>query len=183
MSYKSVISLEELLSVAAKHDQLLAESWEERLELIKHKVKFVKNRPGIVCLESIEPLVVTGKWVPDLIFNAGGNALLIEEGHESSNISLAQLLEIDPDGIIITLKGKALSETKTLVTNYLSTGIWDQLKAVQKGHIFIADGLNYFNTAGPEIIDTAEIIAEILQVNQFYYGMEGEIWEQLTLKP
>ena len=28
-------------------------------------------------------------------------------------------------------------------------------------------------------IPTGELIAEILQVNQFYYGMEGEFWEQM----
>ncbi len=180
MSYKSVFSIKDLLSIAAKEDHLLAEGWEERLELIKHKVKFVKNRPNIVCLESVDPLVITGKWMPELIYNAGGYALLSEEGKDSVEVDFSVLLESDPDGIIIAPIGKTLNEAKLLVENLLLSENWQKLKAVQKGHVFISDGKTYFNTPGPALIDTAEIIAEILQVNQFYYGMEGEFWEQMS---
>lgn len=183
MSYKSVISIADLLAIAAKEDKLMAESWEERLDLIKHKVKFVKNRPAILCLESAEPLVVAGKWMPSLIFNAGGKALIAEEGKESVSIKIEQIIDLDPDGIIIAPKGKSLTEAKELAVKLLTSEAWQQLRAVQKGHVFIADGGRFFNEAGSALIDTAEIIAEILQVNQFYYGMEGEFWEQLPLKP
>ena len=41
----------------------------------------------------------------------------------------------------------------------------------------VSDGNAYFNRPGPRIIDSAEIIAEIMQVNQFYFGLEGSAWE------
>jgi iron complex transport system substrate-binding protein len=48
---------------------------------------------------------------------------------------------------------------------------------VKENRVFIADGNAYFNRPGPRIIDSAEILAEIMQVNQFYFGLEGSAWE------
>lgn len=180
MSYKSVFSLEDLYAVASVEDKALAETLEERMELIKHKVKFVKNRPNIICLQSVNPLVIAGKWIPSLIYNAGGQPLLTEERKGVFEITFDELIASDPDGILFSLEGKTLSETKAIVSALLTNANWQALRAVQKGHVFIADGVRYFHTAGPEIIDTGELIAEILQVNQFYYGMEGEFWEQIA---
>ena len=57
---------------------------------------------------------------------------------------------------------------------------WQSLKAVKENRVFIADGNAFFSRPGPRIIDSAEIIAEILQVNQFYFGLEGSAWEWLN---
>jgi len=178
MSYKSVNSIESLYAAAKLVDSELAEVWEERLELIKHKVKFVKNRPTIVVLECLSPLKVMGKWVPELVYNAGGEALLTQKENEAVEISMEELQGVDADGIIISLNDKNLSEVREEVEKVIGTDAWQSLKSVQKGHVFISEGKSCFHVAGEEIIETGELIAEILQVNQFYYGMEGEHWEQ-----
>lgn len=179
MSYKSVNSLAELISVAEQQDATLAESWFERVELIKHKVKFVKNRPRIICLESINPIVVAGKWTPELIDNAGGEPLLVNSSAESRSITFGELLDTNPDGIIISINGNSKELTRTQLEEFIHSDDWKQLKAVQKGHVFVADGDTHFHLPGEGLIETAEMVAEILQVNQFYYGMEGQYWEQM----
>ncbi len=182
MSYKSVNSIESLYAAAKLVDPELAEVWEERLELIKHKVKFVKNRPSIVVLESLSPLKVMGKWVPELVYNAGGEALLNKKENEAIEISMEELQSVDADGIIICIKDKTIEEVREELEKVIGTDVWQSLKSVQKGHVFISEGKSSFHTAGEEIIETGEMIAEILQVNQFYYGMEGERWEQWSSK-
>lgn len=179
MSYKSVNSLAELISIAEQQDASLAESWLERVELIKHKVKFVKNRPRILCLESIDPIVVASKWIPELIDNAGGEPLIVNTSEASSTISFNELLTANPDGIIIAIKGNTKEVSRTQLEEFIHSDDWKQLKAVQKGYVFVADGDKYFHMPGEGLIETAEMIAEILQVNQFYYGMEGQYWEQM----
>jgi iron complex transport system substrate-binding protein len=181
MSYKSVNSLSELISIAEQQDANLAESWFERVELIKHKVKFVKNRPRILCLESIDPIVVAGKWIPELIDNAGGEHLLVNATEPPTTITFNELLASDPDGIIIAINGNSKELTRTQLEMFIHSDDWKQLKAVQKGHVFVADGDKYFYTPGEGLIETAEMIAEILQVNQFFYGMEGQYWEQMPV--
>ena len=182
MSYKSVNSIESLYTAAKLVDSELAELWEERLELIKHKVKFVKNRPTIVVLESLSPLKVMGKWVPELVYNAGGEALLNQKENDSIEITIEELQAVDADGIIISIKDKSLAEVREELEKVIGTEAWQSLKSVQKGHVFISEGKSSFHVAGEEIIETGELIAEILQVNQFYYGMEGERWEQWAQK-
>lgn len=158
----------------------LIEDLNDRIEIVKHKVKFVKHRPEIVCIEWMEPLMTAGHWTPQLINYAGGKALLSEPFEKSKYISWDDLKQADPDGIIIAACGFTMQKIKEEMSALQSNQIWNELKAVQKGHVFIADGNAYFNRSGPRLVDTLEIIAEILQVNQFYYGYENEAWEQLS---
>ncbi len=164
----------------AINTEVLIEDLNDRIEIVKHKVKFVKHRPEIVCIEWMEPLMSAGHWTPQLINYAGGEALLSEPFEKSKYISWDQLKEADPDGIIIAACGFTMEKIKEEMSALQSNQTWNELKAVQKGHVFIADGNAYFNRSGPRLVDTLEIIAEILQVNQFYYGFENEAWEQLT---
>lgn len=47
-----------------------------------------------------EPPFVAGNWVPDLVAMAGGEAVLIEPGGPSREISLEELQVADPDVIV-----------------------------------------------------------------------------------
>lgn len=165
-----------------KEAEIMLEEWNDRIEIIKHKVKFVKNRPRIVCIEWMEPLMTAGHWTPELVDFAGGESILSKPFGNSDYIKFEDIEAADPDGIVIAPCGFDLNRTKEEVYELLAQENWRKLQAVQKGHVFIADGNAYFNRPGPRLVDTAEILAEILQVNQFYYGMEGFAWEQISNK-
>ncbi len=177
-------NFQELASALNKEKEadIMLEDWNDRIEIIKHKVKFVKHRPRIACIEWMEPLMVAGHWTPELLEFAGGETVLSDKFNDSKYISFEQLAEADPDGIIIAPCGFDLERTKQELDLLLNQESWKKLRAVEKGHVFIADGNAFFNRPGPRLIDTAEILAEILQVNQFYYGMEGFCWEQINTK-
>jgi len=51
-----------------------------------------------------------------------------------------------------------------------------ELNAVKNNRIYIVDGNQYFNRPGPRIVDSVEILAEILHPKQFIFGYEGEGW-------
>jgi iron complex transport system substrate-binding protein len=159
--------------------EIIVEDWSDRVEIIKHKIKFVKQKPSIVCIEWMDPIMSAGHWTPELMEFAGAEVLLSNKFKKSEYISIEDLKNANPDGIIIAPCGFGLDKTKLELPSILAQNDWQELKAVQNGHVFIADGNRYFNRSGPSLIDTAEIIAEILQVNQFYYGMEGLSWEQI----
>ena len=179
-------SLEDVLNNIADVGALLnvdtteyLEELNDRIEIVKHKVKFVKHRPEIVCIEWMEPLMTAGHWTPQLIEYAGGKALLSEAFSKSQYIGLQEIIDANPDGIIIAPCGFDLDRTKKELNVLMENEQFKNLKAVEKGHVFIADGNAYFNRSGPRLVDTLEMIAEILQVNQFYYGFEHQTWEQL----
>ncbi len=174
---KDIADVAALLNIDASD---YIEELNDRIDIVKHKVKFVKHRPEIVCIEWMEPLMTAGHWTPQLIDYAGGKALLSEAFSKSRYIGLQEIIEANPDGIIIAPCGFDLERTKNELHLLMENPQFKKLKAVEKGHVFIADGNAYFNRSGPRLVDTLEMIAEILQVNQFYYGFENQTWEQLS---
>ena len=56
-----------------------------------------------------------------------------------------------------------------------------ELKAVKNNRLYIADGNQYFNRPGPRIVDSIEILAEIINPKQFIFGYEGEGWIRFSV--
>ena len=55
---------------------------------------------------------------------------------------------------------------------------WDALRAVRAGRVAIVDGHQYFNRPGPRLVESAEILAEILHPGVFDFGHRGKGWAQ-----
>jgi len=56
---------------------------------------------------------------------------------------------------------------------------WSQLRAVQNRRVYLADGNQYFNRPGPRLVETLEILAEILHPETFEPAFEGPGWQKL----
>jgi iron complex transport system substrate-binding protein len=57
---------------------------------------------------------------------------------------------------------------------------WSELAAVRQGRVYVTDGNQYFNRPGPRLVDSLEILAEILHpeaVNPHRY--QGDGWQLL----
>jgi len=50
------------------------------------------------------------------------------------------------------------------------------MKAVKNNRLYISDGNQYFNRPGPRIVDSIEILAEIIHPKLFNFGYEGNGW-------
>jgi iron complex transport system substrate-binding protein len=51
------------------------------------------------------------------------------------------------------------------------------LKAVKNRRVFLADGNQYFNRPGPRLVESLEILAEVLHPDVFHFGHEGTGWQ------
>ena len=56
---------------------------------------------------------------------------------------------------------------------------WSQLQAVRNGRVYLTDGNQYFNRPGPRLVESAEILAEILHPGEFDFGHAGTGWVPL----
>jgi iron complex transport system substrate-binding protein len=45
--------------------------------------------------------------------------------------------------------------------------------------VYLGDGNQYFNRSGPRIVESLEILAEMLHPDVFDFGHEGEGWQKL----
>jgi iron complex transport system substrate-binding protein len=53
---------------------------------------------------------------------------------------------------------------------------WRDLRAVRSGGVFVADGNLYFNRSGPSLVDSIEILTEILHPEEFAPRHHGTAW-------
>ena len=155
---------------------ILLEDLQERVDLIQHKLKFIENKPTVACIEWLEPLMVSGNWVPELVQIAGGTPVLAESGKHSPYVEWVDLRLQDPDIIVVTACGFSIERTLKEIDLLLQLPGFADLQAIKNKRFYIADGNQYFNRPGPRIVDSIEILAEIIYPKQFIFGYEGEGW-------
>ena len=158
--FNDILTIAQILNVRNKGKELV--------ELIKakidstEKIVYQKSSPSVAAIEWIDPLMAAGNWVPQLIRVAGGENLFGEAGKHSPWMKYNDLLEQDPEIIIVMPCGydikKSLIEIKTLE----SKKGWGSLKAVRNRNVYITDGNQFFNRPGPRIIESLEILLEII---------------------
>ena len=56
---------------------------------------------------------------------------------------------------------------------------WNQLSAVKQEQVFVTDGNQYFNRPGPRVVESAEILAELMHPDAVTFGHEGSGWSRV----
>jgi iron complex transport system substrate-binding protein len=151
---------------------LVAELW-RRVDEVRRATKTLADRPKVACVEWIEPLMAAGNWMPELIALAGGESLFGGPGSHSPRIEWQALIEQDPDVVMIAPCGFSIARSLEEIHLLSAHSGWSGLRAVREGRVYIADGNQYFNRPGPRIVDSLEILAEMLHPQSFSFGWQG----------
>jgi len=155
---------------------------QRRVEACTQITDEIQERPKVATIEWIDPLMSGGNWLPELVKMAGGIPVLDETGTRSRYLQWQELLDADPDVIVILPCGFNLQRTCTEAQVLANHPQWGQLSAVQRDRVYIADGNAYFNRPGPRLVDSLEILTEILHPQHFANNYQGRAWEQLAIK-
>jgi len=139
----------------------LVEDLQKRLHSISERAKLLPRVPTVGCLEWLEPLMVAGNWVPELVSIAGGDDPFGEPGKHSPYIDWESLLLANPDVLVLMPCGFDIPRTMEEFELLSNHPIWGALKAVQNGHVYVTDGNQYFNRPGPRLVESAEILLAI----------------------
>lgn len=150
----------------------------QRIDAIAARTRGLK-RPRIAAIEWIEPLMAAGNWVPELIALAGGENLFGEAGRHSPWMEWRDLVAADPDIILVLPCGFDIARSLQEMTALTSRPEWPRLRANQSGKVFVADGNQYFNRPGPRLVDSLEILAELLHPEIFPARHAGTGWIRL----
>ncbi|SDG89950.1 cobalamin-binding protein [Mucilaginibacter sp. P25] len=178
--FEDIVTVANALNVPAAGAELL-ESLQERVDIIKHKLKFIDSKPTVACIEWLEPVMISGNWVPGLVNIAGGTPVLAQDGKHSPYIEWDEILQQDPEIIVVMPCGFSIERTMREINLLLDRPGFASLKAVKSDRFYIVDGNQYFNRPGPRIVDSIEILAEIIRPKQFIFGYEGEGWIKFSL--
>ena len=175
--WADIASVAQTLGVESKP---LLDRLKYRLETCRQKIKSVPRKvPTVVAVEWTKPVMIAGNWIPELIEIAGGKPLFGVSGQNSPYLKWEEILKADPDYMIIMPCGFNLDRTKRESEALIDNPYWSNLKAVRTNKVFITDGNAYFNRPGPRLIESLEILTEIMHPKLFHFGHQGTGWDYL----
>ena len=161
----SVTDLGKILGKEIKAKEII-NSLEKRIQNVKKLQN--NNSPRVLAIEWIDPFFTAGHWVPEMIQIAGGNNLISKSGEHSRRLNIQEIIESDPDMIIMMPCG---FDTKRTITEYNNTlkenKMWNSLKAVKNKQIFAVDANSFFSKPSIRTIEGLEILAKIIQPDKF----------------
>jgi iron complex transport system substrate-binding protein len=143
-------------------------SMRDRIEAIARRARTATSRPRVATIEWISPLMAAGNWIPELIELAGGENLFGRAGEHSPWIQPDVFAGAQPDAIVVFPCGFSIDRS---LADLPRLG-----DAARTGKVFVADGNQFFNRPGPRIVESLEILAEILHPELFDFGHGGNHW-------
>jgi iron complex transport system substrate-binding protein len=155
--------------------EALIASLTARIDAIAARARSLPVR-SVACIEWIDPLMSAGNWMPTLCERAGGVSSFGEAGKHAPAMSFDALAEKDPDVIIVMPCGFDLARTEPEMATLAAHRGWPRLRAVREQRVFLADGNQYFNRPGPRLVESLEILAELLHPDVFDFGHRGRGW-------
>lgn len=146
---------------------------EERINIIKHKLKFIEEsrKPSVLILSEVNPPVFEpSPYLAHLLRIAGAKIY----SSESSNGN-----EFNP-GVILVISQQMEQQFGGLAT-LLSLDEWKNTDAVKDNRIFLIDGERNLQSMDLNIASDIEILAEILYPQYLAFGGNGESWLQFQI--
>jgi iron complex transport system substrate-binding protein len=164
---------------AGERGESLAAELAGRLTELAEAARARPERPRVACVEWIDPLMAAGNWMPELVTLAGGVNLFGEIGQHSPWLAWEALRDADPDVVVVLPCGFDLSRTRKEIGPLRAQPGFASLRAVREGRVFLADGHRFMNRPGPRMVESLEILCEILQPDAFPPRWRGDAWERL----
>jgi iron complex transport system substrate-binding protein len=125
-----------------------------RIDLVRRATTPFGRKRALV-LESFDPLVPAGHWVPELIEAAGGQPVF--DSPHPTPLSTSAIIEAEPEILVLTQRGSDLAPTHANCGELLRT--LAAVPAVRAGRVFVADGIVLFNRPGLQLATAAEVLA------------------------
>ena len=124
-------------------------------------------RPRCVVLEWIAPPYRSGHWTPELVAIAGGTEPLGRLGEDAARVPWEAVVAAAPEVLVLACCGYDLARTAVDLPLLPTRPGWQELPAVRAGQVYAVDGSAYLSRPGPRLVDSLEILAEILHPELF----------------
>jgi len=143
---------------AAAADRVAADM-RARIEAVRARAEKAASRPSVLTIEWIEPVMLGGTWMPELVEIAGGRPLVTKPGDKAPTVGLDALAAMDPDVVVVKPCGFDVERTLREIGVLARVLPWTKWRCARASRVFVADGNAYFNRPGPRIADSLEILA------------------------
>ena len=138
-----------------------------RVDAVASRVAQARHRPAVFSLEGVNPLVIGGHWVTDLVTRAGG--VLPERftpGCPAERIDWGEVVSAAPEKLYIDLCSSDLARSVREVPWLASQPGWRDLPAVRAGEVYLIDH-STLSRPGPRVVDGLELLAQLTHPDLF----------------
>jgi iron complex transport system substrate-binding protein len=133
-----------------------------RVAEIARRAGTLRTRPRVVTIEWIDPVMIGGMWMPELVALAGGEPLVTRPGEHAPTFTRDRLAAVDPDVVVVKPCGFGLERTLAEIDV-----LREALPRSWRARVYVADGNAYFNRPGPRIVESLEIMAACVHPDAF----------------
>jgi iron complex transport system substrate-binding protein len=138
-----------------------------RVERVESRAADAPFRPEVAVLDWLDPVMVAGHWVPELVRLAGGDYGLADPGEASTPRRWAEIRQYDPDLLVVAPCGFELEQTLENLDDLTGRPGWKGLRSVRMNRAYAMDGHHLTNRPGPRLVDTLEALAGIIHPDEF----------------
>jgi iron complex transport system substrate-binding protein len=138
-----------------------------RVDAVRRRARAAWDRPRTVTVEWIDPVMLGGTWMPELVELAGGAPVGAVAGEKASQPARELLDELDAEALLLKPCGLSLDAALAELDVARKTLPLERWPALSRGRAVVADGSQYFNRPGPRLVDSLELLAAALHPDLF----------------
>lgn len=145
----------------------LIQSLYSRVDSVKRRVEGAARIPRVAVIEWLDPVFCSGHWTPELADIAGGQEVLGHRGRDSVRKSWAEVRAAEAEILVVACCGQSAARALRDWERMQANPDIQALPAVQSGHVYFVDGNAYFSRPGPRLVDSLEILAQLIHPERF----------------
>jgi len=138
-----------------------------RVNAVRERAAQIDHRPSCFLMEWVDPPFCAGHWGPELVEIAGGYDPLGRRHQRSVQISWEQVLEAQPEVIVLALCGYDVARAQRDFDLLRTYPAFESIPAARNDRIYVVDAGALFARPGPRIVDSLELLAGILHPEKF----------------
>jgi len=141
----------------------------ERVDAVRERTAGIapEERPSVAVFDWLDPVMVAGHWMPELVDAAGGTYPMADAGDRSTPREWASVRDADPDIAVAAPCGFGLDQTLDTREELTGRPGFADLTAVREGRVYAMDGHYFVNRPGPRLVDTLEHLAGLVHPELF----------------
>lgn len=147
--------------------EAVVSSLRKRVDAVEALCARAKHRLRCVLLEWIDPPYCGGHWNPELVKIAGGEEPLGNEGRDSHRLDWEEVIGARPEVLVLACCGYKVERTLEDLPILRGCPGWEEMPAVRNQQVHAVDGCAYFSRPGPRVVDSLEILAQVLHPEIF----------------
>lgn len=161
----SIVEVGEVCGVPERSEKLVG-ALRQRVNTVTARLKSASACPLVFSLEGINPLVVGGHWIPDMLQMAGGRVPSLEPGCNARRLAWEDVLDAEPDKLFVDLCSSDVDRHLREVPWLAAQPGWQDIPAVKSGEVYLIDH-SYFSCPGPRVVTGLEILAQLTHPGLF----------------